>query len=274
MSVQVAMAAARQAGRIIEQAIGDGIGRPVLPPTLQGEDGVVHKGAVDLVTRIDVACEAAIREVLERQSPGIPILGEEGGGATAAQTRWIVDPLDGTTNFVHGFPSFAVSIALQVDGVVTVGCIYDPLRRHLYTAERGQGAQCNGQRLQVSATPALEDALLLTGFAYDRRERADFYLRFVKTFMERSRGLRRAGAAALDLAHVASGRADGFWEFGLSPWDVAAGALLVEEAGGMITDMSMANLDLDAPRLLASNGRIHKEMSVLLMKDLNGMKPG
>jgi myo-inositol-1(or 4)-monophosphatase len=268
VSVEVAVAAARAAGVIIEAAIGDGIGPPRLPASLAGGRSVQQKGAVDLVTRIDLACEEAIRSVLARLTPGVPVLGEEGGGAHGVTTRWIVDPLDGTTNFVHGFPAYAVSIGLQVDGVVEAGCIYDPLRRQLYTASRGQGAFCGDHRLRVSETDRVGDALLLTGFAYDRRERADFYLRFVKLFLERGRGLRRAGAAALDLAHVACGRADGFWEFGLSPWDVAAGMLLIEEAGGKVTDISMDPLDLDSPRLLATNARIHDEMSGLLMECL------
>lgn len=268
MSARIAEEAARAAGRIIAEAAGDGLAPPRLPPSLEGGSAIRRKGAVDLVTRIDLACEEAIRGVLQRHTPEIPILGEEGGGAVGARTRWIVDPLDGTTNFVHGFPAYAVSIGLQVDGVLEAACIFDPLRQHAYTAERGQGAFCGGRRLRVSETAKLSDALLLTGFAYDRRERAAFYLRFVKLFLEKGRGLRRAGAAALDLAHVACGRADGFWEFGLSPWDVAAGTLLVEEAGGRVTDMALGPLALDAPRLLATNGRIHDEMSALLVAHL------
>ncbi|MFT4977179.1 MAG: myo-inositol-1(or 4)-monophosphatase [Myxococcota bacterium] len=260
MSAEIAAEAAHAAGRIIAEAIGSGVGPPMLPAH--------KKGVVDLVTRVDLASEEVIREVLGRLSPGVPILGEEGGGARGVSTRWLVDPLDGTTNFVHGFPAYAVSIGLQVDGRLEAGCVYDPLRRQTYTAERGRGAFCDGERLRVSERGELGESLLLTGFAYDRRERAAFYLRFVKLFLERSRGLRRAGAAALDLAHVACGRADGFWEFGLSAWDVAAGALLVEEAGGRVTDMSLLPLDLDAPRLLATNGRIHDEMSEILLSGL------
>jgi len=271
VSAQIAAEAARAAGRIIQQAAGDGIGPPVVPASLGG-GAIVHrkKGAVDLLTRVDLACEEAIRAVLSRHTPSVPILGEEGGGARDARTRWIVDPLDGTTNFVHGFPAYAVSIGLQVDGELAAACIYDPLRDHLYTADKGQGAFCNGRRLAVSEASTLEDALVLTGFAYDRRERADFYLRFVKRFLEASRGLRRAGAAALDLAHIACGRADGFWEFGLSPWDVAAGVLLVREAGGRVTDMGLGPLSIDRPRLLATNGRIHDEMSQILVDGLGG----
>lgn len=264
--INAAVKAARAAGAIIQQAAGSGISPPTLPDDFAGGARVSHKGAIDLVTRIDLTSEAAIRTVLSEATPDIPILAEEGGGAYTATTRWIVDPLDGTTNFVHGFPSYAVSIGLQVDGVLQVGCIYDPLRDHLYTATRGGGAFCNDERLRVSATDELSRALLLTGFPYDRQQRAAEYLRIVQAFMERAQGIRRAGAAALDFAHVAAGRADGFWEFGLSPWDVAAGVLLVEEAGGAATDMRLGPLELNRPRILVSNGKIHAQMARVLSR--------
>jgi len=219
---------------------------------------------VDLVTEVDLASEAAIRAVLAEQTPGIPVLAEENGGAEEAVTRWVVDPLDGTTNFVHGFPSFGVSVGLQVDGRLEACCVVDPLRDEVYEAARGHGARLDGRPLEVSSVDRLSDALLLTGFPYDRRERADEYLRFVRAFLERAQGLRRAGAAALDLCHVAAGRADGFWEFGLAPWDVAAGVLLVEEAGGRVSDMTGSPLDLQRPRLLATNARVHDEMVGIL----------
>lgn len=223
-----------------------------------------RKGPIDLVTEVDLAAEAAVREVLAREQPGVPVLAEEGGGARQAATRWIVDPLDGTTNFVHGFPAFAVSLALQVDGALVAACTYDPLRDELYAAAPGTGAWMDDRRLRVSSTPTLADSLLLTGFPYDRRERAEYYLRFVRAAIEATQGIRRAGAASLDFAHVAAGRADGFWEFGLRPWDVAAGSLLVEEAGGRVTDMEGGPLDLDRPRLLATNGLIHEALSQML----------
>lgn len=239
-------------------------GADVVQRALAGPRRIHRKGAVDLVTEVDLAAEEAIRTVLRSQTPGIPILAEEGGGAAVASTRWIVDPLDGTTNFVHGFPSYAVSVGLQVDGRLTAACIVDPLRDQTYSAALGHGATLDGERLRVSSVSRLGNALLLTGFAYDRQTRADFYLRFVKAFMEQSQGLRRAGAAALDLCHIAAGRADGFWEFNLSAWDVAAGVLIVEEAGGRVSDMSGAPLDLDRPRLLATNGRVHEAMMDVL----------
>jgi myo-inositol-1(or 4)-monophosphatase len=219
---------------------------------------VTHKGRVDLVTEIDLACEEAIRALLE--PTGLPVLGEEGGGATDVRTRWIVDPLDGTTNFVHGFPSYGCSIGLELDGELALGVIHDPIRDRLYVGERGEGAVCNGQPIHVSTCTALEKALVASGFAYDRREKADDYLRFVKAFLEQAQGFRRAGAAALDLAMVACGQLDGFWEFNLSPWDVAAGALIVQEAGGIVSDMRDGPLVLDGGRILASNGLIHTAM--------------
>lgn len=232
---------------------------------LDGPVEVRNKGVVDLVTEVDLASEAAILRLLHDRMPGVAVLAEEAGGARAGETRWVVDPLDGTTNFVHGFPSFGVSVALQHQGEVIAGCVYDPVRDHTYSAGRGLGATCEGRPLRVSSTDSLERALLLTGFAYDRRERADFYLRFVKAFLEQSQGLRRAGSAAMDLCHVAAGRADGFWEFGLNVWDVAAGVLLVQEAGGRVTDMLGGPLDLDQPRLLATNGGVHDAMGAVLL---------
>lgn len=246
---QIAEAAARAAGAIIRD---------------RGPEQVHHKGAVDLVTEVDLAAEAAIRAHLSAATPGVPILAEEGGGAREAHTRWIVDPLDGTTNFVHGFPSYAVSIALELDGVLSAGCVFDAVNGRAYVAARGLGATCEGAPIRVSQTAVLDRGLLATGFAYDRRQRAAFYLRFVGAFLERSQGIRRAGSAAMDLCHVAAGRIDGYWEFGLSPWDVAAGALLVQEAGGRVTDVALGPLQLDAPRILATNGRIHDEMAAVI----------
>jgi len=249
MLLAAATEAAQAAGKIIREA-----------KTLH----VQHKGTVDLVTQIDLAAEHAICEILTQRTPGIPILAEEGGGAATESTRWIVDPLDGTTNFVHNFPSYAVSIALQQDGELVVGCILDVVLDLTYTAKRGCGAFCEGEPIRVSTTNALQQSLLLTGFPYDRHERAAHYLSFVQAFMEQAQGIRRAGAAALDFTHIAAGKADGFWEFNLSPWDVAAGILLVEEAGGKVTDMNGSPLSLDKPRLLASNGIIHDQMRQIL----------
>lgn len=225
---------------------------------------VRHKGEIDLVTEVDLACERRIREVLERRCPQVPVLAEEGGGARGEPTRWLVDPLDGTTNFVHGLPHFAVSVALQWEGELLAGCVLDPSRGEEFFAARGLGAFLGPRQLEVSRVERLNGALLATGFPYDRRRKAAFYLRPVQAVLEHSQGIRRAGAAALDLAWVAAGRLDGFYELGLAPWDVAAGALLVSEAGGLVEQIEGGPLDLDAPRVLASNGRIQAELRRLL----------
>ena len=223
-----------------------------------------HKGAVDLVTETDRACEAAVREVLARHTPDIPVLGEEQGGAWDAATRWVVDPLDGTTNFVHGFPWFCVSVGLEVDGMPEVGVVLDPLRDDLFAARRGAGATCNGAPLRVSEVRSLQHALVATGFAYDRQSRPEFYLSRVEVVMRQAQGIRRAGAAALDLARVAAGQLDAYWEFGLQPWNVAAGRLLVQEAGGRVTSHDGGPLDPRLPSPLASNGHVHDDMLALL----------
>lgn len=221
---------------------------------------VDHKGAVDLVTEVDIQCEAAVRDALEASTPGVPILAEEGGGAWTSMTRWIVDPLDGTTNFVHGFPFYCVSIALQENGAITHAVLYDPVRDSTFTAQKGHGARVDGVTLRVSDCRHLSDALIASGFAYDRRQRAADYLVFVQRILEVSQGFRRCGSAAMDLAMVASGQLDGYWELNLKPWDVAAGALLVEEAGGAISGIDGGALDIDRPQVLASNGLIHPEL--------------
>lgn len=242
---EVAERAARVAGAIIRTG---SIGR------------VRHKGVVDPVTEVDIAAEDAIRKVLTAADPEIPILGEEEGGAEGSRTRWIVDPLDGTVNFLHGYPMYCVCVALQDAGDLQVGVIYDPVRDHCYSAERGCGARLDGEPLRVSETADLGDALVASGFPYDRRTHAPEYLRYVEAFLRRAQGFRRAGAAGMDLAMLAAGQLDGFWEFGLKPWDVAAGTLIIREAGGVVSDMAGGPLDLDRPRILASNGRIHDAM--------------
>jgi myo-inositol-1(or 4)-monophosphatase len=223
-------------------------------------------GAIDLVTEVDRASEAAIRDVLGRHTPDIPILGEEGGGDLRS-TCWVVDPLDGTTNFVHGFPMYAVSIGLVVGGVPTVGVVHDVPRDQVYAAERGRGATRDGSPIAVSPVADLAEALCLTGFPYDRRERAAYYLAHVQKALERTQGIRRSGSAALDLCQVASGRIDVYWEMVLGPWDVAAGAVIVAEAGGRVTDVSGGPLSIAAPRPLATNARLHE--AALAMLDIH-----
>ena len=230
---------------------------------------VHHKGAIDMVTQVDLAAEECIRNILTKHTPDVPILAEEGGGAMTARTRWIVDPLDGTTNYVHGYPSYAVSIALEVDGRLEAGCVYDAANGVPYTAVKGQGARCRGEVLSVSPVDSLDKALLVTGFPYDRKQNIDRYLRYVRRFLLECQGLRRAGAAAMDFVAIAAGRLDGYWEFGLNPWDVAAGVLLVSEAGGTVSDMEGGPLSIGSPRLLATNGKIHREMTQILTELLS-----
>ena len=219
---------------------------------------------VDLVTEVDEAAEAAVRRVLEAGMPGVPVLGEEGGGAWEAATRWIVDPLDGTVNFVHGFPWYSVSIALEVDGQIEVGVVYDAVRDVVYEAERGHGAWQGDRRLSVTSTRELGNALVATGFPYDRQDKAPGYLRVVETVLQRVRGIRRLGSSALDLAMVATGHLDAYWESGLKCWDVAAGVLLVEEAGGRVTALDGNALNLMEPAPLATNGWLHEDLRQII----------
>jgi len=223
------------------------------------------KGEYDLVTAADQASEALIVDRLRAHFPTHAIVAEEGGGTTqlnagagAAEYCWYVDPLDGTTNFAHGFPAFNVTLALEKAGQLIAGVIFDPLRDEMFTAELGSGAHLNGQRIRVSAAERIEDSLTGTGFP-SRKRHQDVNVHFYYQLAMLSHGVRRAGAAALDLAYVACGRLDLFWEFRLNPWDMAAGALLVREAGGACTDMRGAPLDLRGQHILADNRLVHEE---------------
>jgi myo-inositol-1(or 4)-monophosphatase len=228
-----------------------------------------YKGDVDLVTIADRTVEKLIRGRLTEAFPEHGIFGEEGTRERLeGEFRWYVDPLDGTTNFAHGFPQFCVSLGLEQrpltiepdqDGALVAAIIYDPMRDELFTAERGSGARLNGLPMHVSGTPELGEALVATGFP-SRKRHDNPNIHFYQEFTLRSHGVRRAGSAALDLAYVASGRLDAFWEFNLNPWDTAAGILLIEEAGGRVTDFSGGHFRLDSREILASNGLIHNEM--------------
>ena len=228
-----------------------------------------YKGDVDLITVADRTVEKLIRNRLGEAFPGHGIYGEEGTRERMEGAfRWYVDPLDGTTNFAHGFPQFCVSLGLEHrppglnpedDGTIVAAVIYDPLRDELFTAERGRGATLNGKPVRVSRIRRLAEALLATGFPSHKRH-ANPNIHFYQEFTLRSHGVRRAGSAALDLAYVACGRCDAFWEFNLNPWDTAAGILLVEEAGGRVTDFSGGHFRLDSREVLASNGLIHEEL--------------
>lgn len=246
-----AIQTAREAGKILADKFGRAL-------------QVSNKGDIDLVTEADLAAERLIVERIRSYHPRHRILTEESGdvaeaGDQADAHKWIIDPLDGTTNYAHGYPVFCVSIALEHEGSIVVGVVYDPARDELFAAERGEGATLNGRRVRVSETDELNRALICTGFPYDVRQRMDFARHF-RDFIMKAQSVRRDGAAALDLAYVAAGRFDGFYEEGLRPWDVAAGVLLVEEAGGRVTHYDGSPFHLYKPPIAASNGLVHEAM--------------
>lgn len=246
-----AIQTARDAGRIL----ADRVGR-----SLQ----ISNKGDIDLVTESDLASEKLIVERVRSHYPRHTILAEESGeaviaGPTQSDWKWIIDPLDGTTNYAHGYPCFCVSIAVERSGQMEIGVVYDPMRDEMFAAERGQGATLNDRRIRVSNIEDLNQAMLCTGFPYDVRTRPDFARGFTN-FTMHAQAVRRDGSAALDLAYVACGRFDGFWEDGLNPWDIAAGVLLIEEAGGLVTDFQSGPLNIYTPKVVASNGLIHQSM--------------
>ena len=252
--LQFAIETARDAGHLLLEKFGR-------------ITAVTKKGDINLVTEADLASEALIIERIKSHHPKHAILAEEAGDAVVVDGtnvwKWIIDPLDGTTNYAHGYPCFAVTLALEHDGDVVVGVTFDPTRGELFAAEKGQGATLNGKSIGVSATERLSESLICTGFPYDFKRKDDF-ARHLTAFLLSSRGVRRDGSAAIDLAYVACGRFDGFWEEGLNPWDMAAGKLLIEEAGGWITDYSGEAFSIYRPPVVASNGRIHNEMLAIL----------
>jgi myo-inositol-1(or 4)-monophosphatase len=225
---------------------------------------VDKKGAIDLVTEIDIAIERAFRAMIAERFPDHAVLGEEFGQVEEHGTRrrycWVFDPIDGTTNYAHGLPIFCSSLALELDGAPIVAAIYDPTRRELFTAERGRGAWLNGRPLVVSTASSLIDSLLCTGFHYDVHKDAEEVMNVFAAFIGRARAVRRLGSAAIDMCYVAAGRLDGFWEKKLQPLDVAAGALIVAEAGGSVTTMAGQPFQSREGSVLASNGRIHADM--------------
>jgi myo-inositol-1(or 4)-monophosphatase len=250
-----AIQTARDAGRLLAERFGRNL-------------RISNKSELDLVTESDLASERLIIDRIKTHYPRHAILAEESGanppaGDASDEWRWIIDPLDGTTNYAHGYPCFCVSMGLEHQGRLQLGVVYDPMRDEVFSAERGEGAALNGKRIHVSATPSLASALLCTGFPYDVRERSEFARHFAN-FIMNAQGVRRDGAAALDLAYVAAGRFDGFWEEGLKPWDVAAGALMIEEAGGRVSNYANGPLDIFNPPILASNGLIHEQMMRVL----------
>jgi myo-inositol-1(or 4)-monophosphatase len=226
---------------------------------------ISKKGDINLVTEADLAAEALIVERIKSYYPKHAILAEESGitEVAGAEYKWIIDPLDGTTNYAHGYPCFAVNIALEHNGEIVIGVTYDPTRDEIFAAELGQGATLNGRKMQVSETDNLKDALLVTGFPYNFAEKKDFADHMTR-FLLNARGVRRDGSAALDLAYTACGRFDGFFEEGLNPWDMAAGVLLIKEAGGVITDYHGGPFSIYIPPMCASNGLIQQEMLAVL----------
>lgn len=252
--LEVAVDAAREAGELLITEFD----RP---------QQLSYKGEVDIVTEADRKSESLIVARLLNRFPGHAILGEEGGttGAGGARYRWLVDPLDGTTNFAHGFPVFAVSIGLLEDGEPLIGAVYNPVTRDMFTAMKGEGAFRGQKRIRVSTVETLSKSLLATGFPSHKRTQNP-NIHYYWEFTLRSHGVRRAGSAALDLCSVACGQFEGFWEFGLKPWDTAAGMLIVREAGGTVSDFSGGPYHPGDPELLVSNGLIHDEMKALAVE--------
>jgi myo-inositol-1(or 4)-monophosphatase len=252
--LNIAVKAARRAGAIINRASQD-----------IGTLTIKSKNFNDFVSEVDVAAERAIIETLKDAYPTHGFLGEE-SGSTSYQSDfiWIIDPLDGTTNFLHGFPQYCVSIALQHKGEITQAVIYEPNRNDLYTATKGRGAFLNDKRIRVSKCHKLQDALIGTGFPFRDFKYLNDYLNMFKSMIQKTTGIRRAGSAALDLAYVASGALDGFWEIGLSPWDIAAGGLLIQEAGGIVTDLSGQTGWLESGNILVASPKIHDDMQSLI----------
>jgi myo-inositol-1(or 4)-monophosphatase len=235
-----------------------------------GDFTIKYKGVTDLVTEVDQACEALIVAMIRREYPGHDILGEENEYASLSSGfTWVIDPLDGTTNYAHGIPWFCVSIALEIGNELALGVIYHPMMDQLFTVIKGEGAFLNGERLRVSSRAPLRQSLLATGFPYDRTDDRDNNFDYFCMFQETARAVRRLGAAALDLAYVAAGRFDGFWESKLHPWDVAAGVLLVVEAGGTVTGYLGEPFAIRHHRVVASNTCIHDEM-LHTLKTVNG----
>jgi myo-inositol-1(or 4)-monophosphatase len=251
---------ARDAGGVLVQRLGSA--------------KITNKGDIDLVTEADLASEDLIIERIRSYYPQHAILAEESGetmlvGGKRSEWKWIIDPLDGTTNYAHGYPCFCVSIALEHNGTLEIGVIYDPVRDEMFAAERGNGATLNGRRIRVSEVEELKDAMLCTGFPYNVRERPDFTRDFAN-FTMAAQAVRRDGSAAIDLAYVACGRFDGFWEDGLSPWDIAAGMVLIEEARGKVTNFDNEPLSIYTKKVLATNGLVHDAMRRVLKEGFRG----
>lgn len=257
-----AVAIAKEAGALLRDRVGT-------------ELDVDHKGTIDLVTDVDRASEAMIVARLREEFPHHRIVGEEGTAEDASKSGgfgWLIDPLDGTTNYAHGYPHFAVSIALECGGEPLLGVVYDPMRDELFAAARGRGATLNGTALHVSGTEVLIRSLLSTGFPYDLSQRRASDALW-QAFNGQVQGVRRDGAAALDLCYVAAGRTDGFWERPLNAWDMAAGVVIVREAGGTVTSLTGGPHEIHDHQVLATNGRVHREMTEIIRATLDALSP-
>lgn len=249
---KTAVLAAAKAGLLLKKNLGKSL-------------SIEFKGVIDIVTEMDKKAEAMIVKTIKAAFPDHGILTEESAEQkTGSEYRWIIDPLDGTTNYSHGYPVFCVSIALEKAGDVMLGVVYEPMLDELFTAEKGRGAYLNKKKIQVSRIAELHRSLLATGFPYDVRTSPENNINHFANFAVRAQAIRRAGSAALDMCYVACGRFDGFWELKLKPWDIAAAMLIVKEAGGAVTDFTGNPLSLYAGETMASNGLIHKEMLKVL----------
>lgn len=248
-TLNIAIRAARSAGNVIIRNLG------------KLDTLAIHtKDRNDFVTEVDRQAEQEIIYILRKAFPGHGILAEESGFQEGDEYQWIIDPLDGTTNFLHGFPQFAVSIAMRHKGRLELGVVYDPLRQEIFSASRGAGATLNDQRLRVTNRKTLEGSLLGTGFPFKSQQHLEVYLEMFRALFPQTAGIRRAGSAALDLAYVAAGRLDGFWEIGLSIWDMAAGVLLIQEAGGLCSDFSGGHDHLESGNIVAGNPKLFAEI--------------
>ncbi len=245
--LNIAVRAARNAGTIISRSV-ERIDSLTIDTKAQN----------DFVTEVDRLAEQEIIQTIRKSYPDHAILAEESGQQQGDEYEWIIDPLDGTTNFLHGFPQFAVSIAVRHRGRLEHAVVYDPMRQELFTASRGAGAQLDDRRIRVSRRKGLEGALIGTGFPFKQQQHLDVYMKTFKALFPMTAGIRRPGAAALDLAYVAAGRLDGFWEIGLQPWDMAAGTLLIQEAGGLVGDFSGNNRFLETGNLVAGNVKVFR----------------
>jgi myo-inositol-1(or 4)-monophosphatase len=235
-----------------------------------------RKGRIDLVTEFDKRSEARLLARIAERFPGHGVLAEESGahaGGDGARVRWVLDPLDGTTNFAHNYPFFGVSVGVELDGEVAAGAVYDPVRDEMFAAAAGAGATRNGEPIHVSPCASVEDALLVTGFPYDVREFPERHLPLFQDFLLRAQGIRRDGSAALNLCYLAMGRFDGFWEGSLSAWDVAAGSLVVREAGGVLSDYSGGAFRIDGRQICAANPVLHAEMVATIARHPAAHRP-